>query len=214
MYDYAFCEECGTLNINIHTGSDEHASLAECHVCGSIIDKKRIRTFIIPSFGFEIDPDNIRKPGLVRPERTYRTDVSYVGYRSDIELKPVSIGRTIRKANGHQICDEDDLTDKNDGKTDLEKEGFSSCRVKKTITSAPIVPPNAPKKKTRVCRKSVSLNRFFRSKKRTNPLRQLIPIRIATRGICLTSRIVIGLISTEKGLQSQQFIENQNKTHA
>ena len=92
MYDYAYCDECGTLNIHVHTDDRDHEALSACHMCGTAIESSGIKTFIIPSFGFEIDPDDIKKPGLVRPEKTYRTDVSYVGYRNDVELKPVRIG--------------------------------------------------------------------------------------------------------------------------
>lgn len=95
MYDYVNCKECGTLNIHLHTTDEDiSASLVSCHVCGAPIDRNDIKTFIIPAFGFEIDPNDIKRPGLIRPEKTYRTDVSYVGYRNGVELKPMTVRNT------------------------------------------------------------------------------------------------------------------------
>ncbi len=99
MYDYVYCEACGTLNIDVYTGTAETSSLSQCHVCGAPIELSKVKTFIVPSFGFEIDPDDIRKPGLSRPERTYRTDVSFVGYRNDIQMKQVKVGLTFAMAS-------------------------------------------------------------------------------------------------------------------
>ena len=94
-YDYVYCKECGTLNIHLHTSDEDiDASLVSCHVCGALFDHNEIKTFIIPAFGFEIDPDDIKRPGLIRPEKTYRTDVSYVGYRNGVELKPMAVRNT------------------------------------------------------------------------------------------------------------------------
>ena len=90
-YDYVNCETCGTLNIDVHTLEDDVDKLNTCRICGGTLEKGAIKTFIIPAFGFEIDPDDIRRPGLVRPQRTYRTDASYVGYRSNIQMKPLHI---------------------------------------------------------------------------------------------------------------------------
>lgn len=90
-YDYITCKECGTLNIDVHTLEDDVGKLNTCKICGGDLKQSDIKTFIIPAFGFEIDPDDIRKPGLVRPQRTYRTDASYVGYRGDMSLKPLRI---------------------------------------------------------------------------------------------------------------------------
>ena len=80
-----------TLNIDVHTLKEDEGKLNTCKMCGAALERGSIKTFIIPAFGFEIDPDDIRKPGLVRPQRTYRTDASYVGYRGDIQMKPMRI---------------------------------------------------------------------------------------------------------------------------
>ena len=90
-YDYVNCEVCGTLNIDVHTLKEDEGKLNTCKMCGAALERSSIKTFIIPAFGFEIDPDDIRKPGLVRPQRTYRTDASYVGYRGDIQMKSMRI---------------------------------------------------------------------------------------------------------------------------
>ncbi len=94
MYDYIYCEQCGTLNIDPHTGEKINPRLATCKVCEAPLDGHSGKTFIVPSFGFEIDPDDIKKPGLIRPEKTYRTDVYYVGYRNDIQTVEQTIGTT------------------------------------------------------------------------------------------------------------------------
>lgn len=94
-YDYVSCKACGTLNIDVHTLDGDVDRLSTCKICAGALDKGDIRTFIIPAFGFEIDPDDIRKPGLVRPQRAYRTDAFYVGYRSSIQMKPLHIRSSI-----------------------------------------------------------------------------------------------------------------------
>lgn len=94
MYDYIVCEECKTLNIEPHTDETENHHLDKCRLCGNGLNTADQRTFIIPSFGFEADPNDIKKPGLTRPEKTYRTDVSYVGYRNDIEMNRVPLTGT------------------------------------------------------------------------------------------------------------------------
>ena len=90
-YDYVNCEVCGTLNIDVHTLKEDEGKLNTCKMCKATLERSQIKAFIIPAFGFEIDPDDIRKPGLVRPQRTYRTDASYVGYRGDIQMKQMRI---------------------------------------------------------------------------------------------------------------------------
>ena len=83
MYDYVPCS-CKTLNIHIHDASNKENNLKECRQCGDLLDTNKIRTFLIPEFGFEADGDRIRVPGLIKPEKTYRGDISYVGYKDKI----------------------------------------------------------------------------------------------------------------------------------
>ena len=91
MYDYIVCDECKTLNIEPHIDDGDNRHLEKCRLCGKGLDTMSQKTFIVPSFGFEADPNDIKKPGLTKPEKTYRTDVSYVGYRNDIEMNCVSL---------------------------------------------------------------------------------------------------------------------------
>lgn len=90
MYDYIRCK-CETLNIEPHVEENEFSTLKECKICKNAIDPKQRRTFLIPSFGFEADGDKIEKPGLIRPERTYRGDVAHVGYKNDVNLQKYKI---------------------------------------------------------------------------------------------------------------------------
>lgn len=93
MYDYMYCEQCGTLNIDLHTGEEKNEKLTTCRGCEAPLNQKGQKTFIVPAFGFGIDPNAIRKPGLIRPEKTYRTDVYYVGYRNNMKTVDYQIGR-------------------------------------------------------------------------------------------------------------------------
>lgn len=92
MYDYLICDHCKTLNIDPHTGNEANTRLTQCRMCANELDIQQLKTFIVPAFGFEIDPNQIKKPGMIRPTKTYRTDVSYVGYRNSIQMKRSKIG--------------------------------------------------------------------------------------------------------------------------
>ncbi len=89
MYDYIRCE-CNTLNIAVHTGTDQ--VIKTCRGCGKQLNNTAVRTFIIPQFGFECDGNINKRPGLTKPERTYRGEISYVGYRTDTEHMNLQIG--------------------------------------------------------------------------------------------------------------------------
>jgi len=92
MYDYVTCEGCGTLNIELHVNQSAQPQLESCHVCGMPLDTDALRTFLVPSFGFSADPNNVRKPGLIRPQRSFRGDAAYVGYRAQASLQRIRIG--------------------------------------------------------------------------------------------------------------------------
>lgn len=94
MYDYNVCTQCNTLNIDVHINDEANPNLQRCKMCGEPLKNENERTFIIPLFGFEIDPDLTKKPGLIRPEKTYRTDVYYVGYRQNMSTEEVRVGKT------------------------------------------------------------------------------------------------------------------------
>lgn len=93
MYDYVTCESCGTLNIELHIDQRVNPRLEKCHVCEMELNQDAQSTFLVPSFGFSADPNDIRKPGLVRPQRSYRSDIAYVGYRGQASLKELSVGK-------------------------------------------------------------------------------------------------------------------------
>lgn len=81
-FDYVFCEECNTLNIGMHATVMNAVDLNNCRACGRELNKESARTFIVPEFGFEAGM--ITKAGLIKPKRTYGSEASYAGYRSDI----------------------------------------------------------------------------------------------------------------------------------
>lgn len=81
-FDYIYCD-CKTLNIEPHIDYKDEEHLQTCRVCGESLAKERMGTFIVPEFGFEAG--KVEKAGLIKPRRTYNSEVSYVGYRSDIQ---------------------------------------------------------------------------------------------------------------------------------
>lgn len=95
MYDYVTCEGCGTLNIELHISQQEPSHLEKCHVCAMPMSHDARKTFIEPAFGFSVDPNNVRKPGLIRPQRSYRSEVAYVGYRAQASLQETYIGDSL-----------------------------------------------------------------------------------------------------------------------
>lgn len=77
MYDYIKCDNCQTLNMEIHTESG--SQLTVCKQCGNVLRTAQRKTFLIPDFGFIAEPD-IGTPTLVKPERTSRTEAAFVNY--------------------------------------------------------------------------------------------------------------------------------------
>jgi hypothetical protein len=92
QYDYIACTSCKTLNIEPHTENDEVSNLDSCKQCGNQFEGIIKRVFLVPQFGFEADGDKITKPGLKKPERTYKNEISYVGYKNQIEMQRYQIG--------------------------------------------------------------------------------------------------------------------------
>lgn len=90
QYDYIKCKQCNTLNIEPHTTA-ELSNLKSCRQCGVDFNTSK-RIFLVPQFGFEADGDTIKKPGLKKPERTYKGEVAYVGYKNKIERNVFHIG--------------------------------------------------------------------------------------------------------------------------
>lgn len=84
-YDYIECDKCKTLNVSPNTalGKDEEHPLCKCKQCGEALDPKRIKTFLIPEFGF-VASEKIDKPTLIKPEKTYRTEATFFSYKDSI----------------------------------------------------------------------------------------------------------------------------------
>jgi hypothetical protein len=120
-YDYKRCPECRTLNITVNTKDTEAETSDELLVCKQCNRKLDIakQTFIIPEFGFEADSNKIEKPGLHRPERTYRGDISYIGYNEHIEMNEFHIGRALVEL----------ATSQNDEMAVLNESNFYVCPI-------------------------------------------------------------------------------------
>ena len=73
---------------------DDNSCITACCQCHSDFDTTP-RVFLIPAQGFAADGDKIRKPGLKKPERTYRGEISYVGFNTDALKKRYKIGNTV-----------------------------------------------------------------------------------------------------------------------
>ncbi len=90
MQDYAFCDHCRMLNVEQHVIPPAEPLLTKCRLCRQPIDKTG--TYLVPSFGFMIDGGRVGIPGIKKPQRTYRGEIAYVGYRENIVKKTHLIG--------------------------------------------------------------------------------------------------------------------------
>lgn len=81
-FSYVVCPECKTLNKQVYVNDDTY--IESCCQCHTLFEKSQTKTFIIPEMGF-IAESNIKTPGLKKPERTYRGEVSYSGHRKDVD---------------------------------------------------------------------------------------------------------------------------------
>ena len=94
MSRYNICECCGDLNLSFY---DENKSLdatseLKCANCGNSLNGSKTGVYLIPEFGFEADGSSLSKPGLKKPVRTYRSEVSYVGGKKSYEVAKAVIG--------------------------------------------------------------------------------------------------------------------------
>ena len=89
-YDYDFCDSCRSLSISVHLDSKASSKTRICSCCGVPIEGMR-KTFIIPEFGF-IAENSIKKPTLIKPERTYRTEASIVAEGDAVVNATYTIG--------------------------------------------------------------------------------------------------------------------------
>lgn len=88
-FDYIYCE-CSTLNIEPHVDCPDENHLKICSVCGKLLDQEKIGTFIVPEFGFEAG--TVEKAGLIKPRRTYNSEVAYIGYRNQVQKVKQRVG--------------------------------------------------------------------------------------------------------------------------
>lgn len=95
-FAHSLCTHCLTLNVDEYS-TDESLEkiLNECKACKEKLteDKKKA---IIPTFGFTSDLD-IKPAGIKKPEKTYRTDVYYVGHQNNIIFQELKIEGSILK---------------------------------------------------------------------------------------------------------------------
>ena len=81
MSRYHICQQCGDLNLSFYEDGGSYLPEGEplCRNCGTALEYSKAGVYLIPEFGFEADGNNIRKPGLKKPIRTFRSEVSYIG---------------------------------------------------------------------------------------------------------------------------------------
>ena len=128
MYDYKKCE-CGALNIDVSSTS---TVIETCRVCGEALRAAK-QTFLVPEFGFAAEAKD-KLPGLSRPERTYRGEVSYVGQGSEADFVSQKIGGSVIKMD--MTCG-DEMAVLNEshffvcdicGYTELDEKDFTTCK--------------------------------------------------------------------------------------
>lgn len=134
MYDYILCDHCKTLNIQPHVDTVESTKLSSCHQCSDALDLRKKKVFLVPAFGFEADGGQIEKPGLKKPERTYRGEISYVGYRSKVDTQRFNIGRAcieIAMSRGDEMAvinESNFFVCETCGYTDLDEKTFTHSK--------------------------------------------------------------------------------------
>ena len=77
MYRYCSCDVCQDLNNRLYVSEDDTIP-SICSNCGNPLSQTKGSVYLIPEFGFEAE-DNIRRPGLRKPVKSYRGEVSYIG---------------------------------------------------------------------------------------------------------------------------------------
>lgn len=81
MSRYHICQQCGDLNLRFYEEGGSYLPEGEalCQNCGAVLEYAKAGVYLIPEFGFEADGNDIRKPGLKKPIRTFKSEVSYIG---------------------------------------------------------------------------------------------------------------------------------------
>lgn len=97
MSRYHICHLCGDLNLSFYKEGDSAITEgdASCKNCGAILEHSKAGVYLIPEFGFEADGNDIRKPGLKKPVRTFRSEVSYIGGALGDEEQSYPLGNAI-----------------------------------------------------------------------------------------------------------------------
>ena len=135
QYLYNSCK-CGTLNIEPYADQEDTKDrLKKCHQCEEKLDQRKSEIFLVPSFGFEAD-STVRKPGLKKPERTFSSEISYIGYMNNRKADRFGLrGSTIEVIMGRN--DEMAVLNKSNffvcmacGYTDLDKKCFLNVKKK------------------------------------------------------------------------------------
>ncbi len=136
QYDYIICEKCNTLNISPKVIEDEHSELQSCRQCKNNFNVAKRKTFLVPEFGFEAD-NKIEKPGLIKPERTYRNEIAYVGYKNVIdfnkyEIQDATVELGISSADEMAILNESNFfVCETCGYTDLDDKVYTNTKIQK-----------------------------------------------------------------------------------
>lgn len=91
MARYCRCGVCKSLNLKPYTGEEDDFSYTACDTCGGKLQGKG-NVYLIPEFGFEADPDAVKKPSLRKPARTYHGEVAFIQKDKTTEPKTIEIG--------------------------------------------------------------------------------------------------------------------------
>ena len=102
MYAYVRCPDCNTLNKELYI--DEDTVIPICKQCGKVFGETKdtkTNVFLIPEYGF-VSEDKIRVPGLKKPARTYNGEISYVGFKEEMETHEYTVfGTKVLIKNTH-----------------------------------------------------------------------------------------------------------------
>jgi len=89
---------------------------------------------LIPEFGFEADGDEVRKPGLIRPQRTYNNEIAYVGNSfspfQDIRIADAEISIRFSQKDEMAVINKSHFfVCESCGYTELDEKDFSNIRL-------------------------------------------------------------------------------------
>lgn len=98
-YDYLICPSCKTINLKMSLEDfdeekNQKMEMCTCKQCSTISTIFDVKTFIIPEFGF-ITGGKEKKPTLIKPEKTFKTEASFESYTKRINEVSYNIGNYI-----------------------------------------------------------------------------------------------------------------------